>query len=196
MTTSYTYSLSVDFHGAINSYTFGLEVMADTAITEVYNGVVQDGDVVTVYFDSALTTDEKTSLDAVVAAHDGTVVTVMSTYHTSLPINSVSTSELVYKVIATYLYDTSYYVSLDKILLTSYIDPGDTSYDIRIYDSTNNNTLATTNFTNSTKGIVTVSPLTNVPTIGISMIEIQGKVNTGASSNNNLYVSTVDVYLS
>jgi hypothetical protein len=68
-----TYSLAADFGGAINEQVLKQQIEADAGIAPTTLDVGRTDDVVTISFSAALSAGEKTTLDGLVAAHDGTV---------------------------------------------------------------------------------------------------------------------------
>lgn len=72
MATQFQYSVTNDFpNQAVDLTVFQLEIEA-SSITATVEGVTINGDDVTIDFDTDLTVDEETTLDGVVAAHQGT----------------------------------------------------------------------------------------------------------------------------
>lgn len=84
--------------------------------------------------------------------------------------------------------------SISSIKFLSYMDNGITSYDIRIYDSTNGTVIATVNLTNAVKTIITLSSFNNIPT-GDAIMEIQAKKN-GGSGNKSIYLDDINIIYS
>lgn len=97
--------------------------------------------------------------------------------------NNNYTSSNTYEVIITLTVPGESVNPVENIKLLSYKDNGITSYDIRIYDATNNQIISETNFSNNLLEINTISNLSNLPSTE-SIIEIQTKKNGGNNSKN------------
>ena len=69
------------------------------------------------------------------------------------------------------------------------MNPGATSYDVRVYDQTNDEVLAEDNFTNTTIALHDMGTLSNVPS-NDSLINIQINRN-GGLLNNAAFLNTV-----
>lgn len=70
--------------------------------------------------------------------------------------------------------------AIQSINVLSYKTSNITSYDIKIYDATNNNTIAESNFSNNNLTNNNMGTLTNLPSTE-SIIEVQAKKNGGNS---------------
>lgn len=73
--------------------------------------------------------------------------------------------------------------AVSSIKVLSKLDGNATSYDIRVYDVTNNNVIGTVNATNANTSIVNIGTLSNLPATE-AIFEIQARKNGG---NNNSY---------
>lgn len=70
MTTTYTYDIEDFLNDEVNSNKLTVEI-EDSSITKTLEGITTSGDDVYIDFDSALTTGEETTLEGIVAIHDG-----------------------------------------------------------------------------------------------------------------------------
>ena len=69
---SYNYSISSDTSNSLLNSEKLSESISSSTITSTLTNISSSGDTVTINFDSSLTTEEKTTLDALISAHDGT----------------------------------------------------------------------------------------------------------------------------
>jgi hypothetical protein len=69
--TKYTYSISGDFDNGLNTARLEAEILA-SSITKGVKGINTEGDDCDVWFKEAISSEEETVLDGLVAAHDGT----------------------------------------------------------------------------------------------------------------------------
>ena len=79
---------------------------------------------------------------------------------------------------------------IQEIKILSFKDSSVDSYDIRVYDSTNNNVIASANFTNNDVGIMDMGSLSNLPTSS-AIFEFQAKRNGGNGNSKNVYLLEV-----
>lgn len=92
------------------------------------------------------------------------------------PNNSIRTDE--YVTVTEFSLSRDEYTALDCIKIVSYMHKYLESYDIRIYDSTNNNILAEETYTNTKREIHTISTFENIPS-GDVILEIQCRRGKG-----------------
>jgi len=69
MSTDYTYSLINDFGNNLELSSLHKDIVNESGITTLLSGINLDEDVVTVTFDSSLTSGEQTTLDSLVSSH-------------------------------------------------------------------------------------------------------------------------------
>jgi hypothetical protein len=190
--TSYTYSLSSDFGGNLKPRQLHNNILA-SAITETLQGIVGTGDVVNIIFDTALSSGDQTILDGLVSSY---VMLPDYDVYNHLPVvpNGVAFNQPAYRLFARCIYPGS--VIANTILfikIDSYMDVGITSYDIRVRDATNNNVMATANFTNTVFTINDLGTISNVPT-GEIAIEMDVRRN-GGNNTLNVYINNAILYL-
>lgn len=190
---TYTKSLSSDFGGNINLENLHNEISIDSLITTVLIGINLTEDIVEIVFDESLSSEEILELDNVISTHNSVQRADPSEIKVIYPkIDYLTTSS--YKLVSRFVYDGSIYKGIDSIKILSYKDPSITSYDIKIYNDTNEQTIGTINLTNNTEQINDITTLTNIPT-GFAIIEIWGKKN-GGSTDKRIYINNIIFYLS
>lgn len=168
----YIYSLSSDFGGNLAAGQLSREIMADVTIVTTLVTIRTKGDVVTVSFVSAISGAEETALDNLVAAHVPIVISKELLFSLSIPENIVESTT--YVSLTSFLYTAG--LVINNMCIISLMAPGGTSYDVRIYDSTNNNTIASANFNNTSETNQSLGTISNLPIVD-SIFEIQAKVN-------------------
>jgi hypothetical protein len=191
--TIYTRSITTDFGGnrVINLHP---EIVAETGITTTLLRVDTLGDAVYIVFDSALSGGEETLLNTVISNHDNNIQVAYKSVITVSPKNTIF-SNTTYSREYLFVYKGSDKIgTISKIEVIGYMDNGVTSYSIKIGDKTNNTVIAENTFTNTTEGIVSCTPISNIPT-GQSIIEIFIK-KTGGIANQKAYVESINLYIS
>jgi hypothetical protein len=160
MSTIYTKSLATDFGGTWDQSQFHDEIEAEAGITPTLTGVNLTEDVVDIVFESALSVGEQTTLDTLISNHTPTVKqgSIKNTY---IPHDNKIKAKT-FKKILSFIFQGSNTIELTHIKMISYLDTG-TSYDVKIYDSTNNNTIVTINSTNATENIIDMGTISNLP---------------------------------
>lgn len=98
-----------------------------------------------------------------------------------------STNTTSYSVIMSLTVPGELMNNIQNIKVLSKKDGSVTSYDVRIYDVTNNLVIAENNFTNSNYSINNIGTLNNLPT-NEAVLEIQAKRNGGNGNKKNVYV--------
>lgn len=193
MSTIYTKSLSTDFGGSIKLKQFHEEVVADGGIAPNLTGVTMTADVVDIAFDAALSAGEQTTLDGLISSHTPDV---------SKPKVQFYTETAQKQTIKTTSYSRSIrftYPGSDRIGLIDYVsvltskDSNMTSYDIRLYDKTNNNVMAeVTGLTNTSDDANDLGTISNIPA-GKAILEIHAK-RVGGKSNSKIYIDNAIIY--
>jgi hypothetical protein len=190
--TTYTKSLSTDFGGNINLSNLHNEIVAETGIVPVLNGVSQTGDDIEITFVTGLSGGELTLLNTVISNHNSIVILPTILHETvQMKLDNINTTS--YKRMGTYLYDGTIHNGINAIKAQCYMDSGITSFDIRIYDSTNNQVIAEHNCTSTTQMICDYGTISNVPT-NFAVLEFQAKRNGGTTSKK-VYLDYAVVYI-
>ena len=192
MAASYTKSLASDFGNSITPHQLHQEI-EDSSITSQILHVTILGDSVDIVFDSSLSAGDQTTLDALVAAHTVSSQAVYSNIVKFTP-RSPDVKQSSYKREDTLIYEgKSTFKNIVKISAVSYMNEGVTSYTIKVYDKTHNQTVAESTFTNTTEDVVDLTPIQNVPTEK-SVLELLVK-KTGGNNKKRAYVDSVTMYL-
>jgi hypothetical protein len=121
--------------------------------------------------------NETVTLDAQDAADEGKLKEI-GFHDNSQP--DVSTSSVTYTIVASFVYGGSTAVGTPTYM-KAILHTSATSGDIKIYDVTNGNTIVEKNFTNTTKAIIDLGTLSNIPT-GESIFEVQVKRTGGGNA--------------
>jgi hypothetical protein len=121
--------------------------------------------------------NETITLGAQGAADEGKLKEI-GFHDNSQPDVSISSSS--YSVLASFIYGGSTAVGAPTYM-KAILHTSATSGDIKIFDSTNAQTIATKNFTNSTKLIIDLGTLSNIPT-GEAIFEVQMKRTGGGNA--------------
>lgn len=79
-----------------------------------------------------------------------------------------------------------------KISLLSYMHPSGNSYDVRLYDISNNKIICTKNFSNKSCQINVLDNLQNLPN-NESIVEVQCKFN-GNGNNKYIYIDEITLF--
>lgn len=107
------------------------------------------------------------------------------------PTNTITTTS--YVTVTEFSLSEGEYTSLDNIKIVSYMSRGVESYDIRIYDSTNNNILAEETYKNTEKEIQTISKFDNMPK-GNVIMEVQCRKGKGWGWNSSVIIKDIDIF--
>ena len=94
-----------------------------------------------------------------------------------------------YSTVGSFSFDSE--VIIKSIKIVSRMESGITSYDLRIFDTTNSKTLAEVNFANTSDQINDMGTLSNIPVVD-AIFEIQAKRN-GGNSNKKITIRDVSV---
>jgi hypothetical protein len=110
----HSYSLSIDFGGAIDLSQFSDEIVDSPSITAVFLTALETGDDIDIHFDVTLSGPEITALDALVAAHvpyttEQKVCRPLADADTNMTLRQISVPVLVANITAprTYRYPTA-----------------------------------------------------------------------------------------
>lgn len=181
---SYNYSFITDFSSNFNHTQFHNEV-ANGGLGPTLLRVDRNGDTITVVFDASLNTGEETTLDGLVSAHTPQQTQGIHIQNIIVP-DSIITNTT-YINICTFIVDGTIW-DITNICAISFMEEEGTSYDIKLFDTTNNNIIVTKTLTNITEENNDLGTLSNLPT-NIAIIEAQVKV-TGAT---NAHIKNINI---
>lgn len=183
----YTYSHSTDFSGNINLSQLHKDIL-NSNISSPIEGITMNGDNVIINFTSSLSVTDKTTLDAIVSVH--TPIPVLGSNIQNISFNVYDIDRSIYTTIGTIIYPGSKYWQLvTNIKSISFMETGGSSYYMRIYDVTHNNTIAETEMTNTIDKISDLGALNNISDDS-AVWEIQCKV----VDTTIVHVKNVHVY--
>lgn len=186
--TTYTKSIASDFGGNLDTSQLQTEIKSNGVITTPILRIDTNGDQVFIVFSDVLSNTEETALNTLITAH---VPAIKYTESMAIHTRSAFYVKTTYEDIATYIYNGSNTKGiLKQILAVAYKDAAVTNYSIRIYNETNNTVIAEGTFTNSTKQMVNLTPLSNIPTTP-SVFTVQAK-KTGGTTKQYFYVELVE----
>lgn len=190
MSSNYQRSLSSDFGGHLSPTQLQKEINQSENIDPTCIVVTsRNGDNVNIKFDEALTSQEETELDSIIASHLPS--SLNSRFFKVYP-TSNKTNHSTYYTMATTTYAGSNNIgSIDQIDIVSNMDPNLTSYQIRIIDHDSGNTIASqSELTNINLERINLGSISNIPTES-TLLEIQMK-KTG---NNNQYAHLKEIII-
>lgn len=181
---SYIYSITTDFPNGIRTDQLQSEINA-SGISQSSSRIDTDGDVVTIYFPSSLSGGDVTILNATIAAH---IPAYPADTHQMLGTFTQTVTDTTYTTVRSFYFPGSQLITLLNIYIISYMDSG-TSYQVRLYDVTNSNVIASGSFTNTVTATNALTGITNIPSGG-AMFDVQCAV-TGATT---AHVSAISLY--
>lgn len=182
------YSLSADFTHDLNSGQLEQEIN-NSNITINLVGINTCGDLVQIVFESLLGTDDKTLLNAIVSAHTPNALHICN--YVKLSINRTSNlSE--YELIYSFTVNDSYKLDILKLAITAKLTGSISSYDIRIYDNTNNKIIACASFNNPTFDLMDMGELSFVPS-DQAMLEVHCK-KVGGDVLDKVIINELTIY--
>jgi hypothetical protein len=168
----------------------------NATLSNLCTSITQDADIFTLNFTQELTQEQINILANTLANYtyvdlSAPIIQYNSCMNISLKTSKFNTS--VFSREASFNYEGSLRVGqLAKILVSSYMDTGNTSYTIRIFDKTHNNIIDESTFTNINENFVELNPINNVSEER-SNIEILVK-KTGGNANNFFYINSITFY--
>ena len=193
MSTTYTRSLSTDFGGSIKLKQFHEEVVANGGIAPNITGVTMTGDVIEIIFDAALSAGEETTLNGLINVHTADTSKPKENFYTETA-QRPETQTSSYSRVIRFNYPGSDNAGLiDYVEVISSMDSNVTSYNIRLYDKTNDMVMAElTGLTNTADVANDLGTITNIPT-SKAILEIHVKKN-GGRGNSKVYVDNATIY--
>jgi hypothetical protein len=193
MTTTYSKSLSSDLGGDLNTSQLRDEINGHTGINPECLGLLNTGDDVKIIFATGLDGSELTALDGVVGGHVPAVVKPRASFFSVTP-ERTAVYWNTYTKVALFEYGgTNNVGEIDYIDVTSRMDSGLSSYDLRVINRTNNYLIAEkTGITNTTIQINDLGSIDNLPE-NQEMLEIQAR-RVGGSGNQKVEVKAISVY--
>lgn len=107
-------------------------------------------------------------------------------------IDTTSIINLSYETVAIYAHTPTINGNISSIYVVTYMQPGATSYDVRVIDVTNSNTIAEHNYNNTSIELKELT-ISNIPT-DISRIDFQLKRNGGLVNNAAIIKKIIIVF--
>ena len=156
--------------------------------TELYllsNNINESGDNVSISFTNTLTSHQQNILNSLITNYNNAPIN-----YSVIPsrINVEKTSSILYYSRITSLYiQGEYHQSIQSIKIIAYMQNGNTSYDVKIYDVNNNKVIAEKNFTNTTEDILDMGSLSNLP-YKETIFEVQVKSN---KNRKDVYIQNI-----
>ena len=191
----YSYAKSKKFQNGINLKNLKSEIENNGNINKNIINIFYTSETVNIKFDTDLSSEEQNILEnTIIPNHDyNETVNVSSTYNIITPyIENSSITTKNYIVSASFIYDGSVFNNIVKIgLLTEMQNNNNlnSSYDIKIYDQTNNQLIKEiNNLTNNKKQIINITNLSNIPS-NEAIIEIYVK-----TTNHTVKVYYINVF--
>lgn len=187
MSTTYTYSYINDFSSNFAQYQFHSEIVAESGITPNLLQVDMGEDEIKVIFESVLSEGEEIILNNLVSEH---VPVLIGSKIANIHIHNQETTTSIYEVKTSFSFPgTIYWRNPSHIQVISVMDTGGTSYDVKIYNVTNNNQIAITNLNNTEEMINDLGTLSNLPE-SPAIFEVHAKVN----GNTVALIKNIHIY--
>jgi hypothetical protein len=193
MSTTYTKSLNTDFGGSIIIQQFHKEVEAIVGITPNIIAVTLTGDEIEILFDTPLSAGEETILNSIISSHVPNYSKPKVQFYTvTAQVQKIKTTS--YSKTIRFNYPGSDNSgAIDYVEVISNMDAGVTSYNIRLYDKTNDKIMAElTNLTNTADMVHDFGTISHIPANN-AILEIHIKKN-GGSSNLSINIDSATVY--
>lgn len=186
--TTYIKSLSTDFSGNLNSGQLVTEIETNTEITPVCLTVFNIGDDVRIKFANFLSAKEQTILNTIISIHTPALPIGYTVSNISIPEDIIDST--------TYITLTSFnfpgknlWPHITNIKIISLMESGGTSYDVRVFDITNNNYICSINLSNTDESICDLGALSNIPT-GEAIFELHAKINNTSVA----HIKNISIY--
>ena len=187
MANIYSYDFISDFGSNLAISQFGSEI-ANSSISPLVIGLLQRNNSVEIEFDSVLSTEEQTTLDGLVASH--VPAPVVGTNVINISFSEFDSTLTTYECAIKFVFQgTNVTGTVTNIEVLSHMDGGGTSYDVQIFDATNNNIIAEKNFTNNDIQLQDLGTLSNVP-VAKSILCIKVKV----AGTTTAYIGGLTIY--
>jgi len=171
----YQYNKNIYFPNGINIGQLHYQI-ENSVITKILIGIYYIDDLIRILFSSNLDDNEIFTLEHIIGEHYPKAI--------QLSTNTIQLDNIVedfnsqyFTTLSTFtINSTLSHNMISKIIVVSNIRQGTGSYDIRIFNKTYNNIVATGTFSNNIENINCLNLTQNIPTT-ISQLELQGKVN-------------------
>ena len=194
MTTTYTYSKSINFPNGIDVGKLYIEITSNVSIiTANLININTMNNEVNITFNNSLTIDEKNILDTLISNHLPTQVMKYS-YSKIIFSGLVTTNSSNYKSMITFIYNGSdpEMSNINNMLIISYMDSDITNYNIQCIDITNNKIIFTgTEKNNTSEEILIFNNLNNIPN-NSAIFEVSVLKNGGAKTSK-IYLKNVSL---
>ena len=190
---TYYYSISEDFNGNLREAQLYSEITTEPGITSNLSAVNTRGDIVEIIFDSVLSGSEQTTLVSLISSHVPSIVKSKEKFYVINPKHS-SIKTSTWFIAGSFKYGGSNTIgTIDYFELSSYMDSGITSYDVRIINQLNGEILAQkTANTNTSSIYIDLGTISNVPTSSTTL-ELQVK-KTGGNNNHRVELGELVIY--
>lgn len=192
MTDTYTKSIVTDFSNSFRLENFIKDIKSNISSATIAD-IMTKGDVVRLVFSTALSTADDTMVQSLITAHDSTRIKPKEKFFTVHP--KIADSNVTeYCVVATFPYNGSKKIgTIDFVTCIACMDPGVTSYDMRVFGTTAGTVLAEkTGNVNTEAGIIDLGTISNVPTTE-DILEIHIK-KIGGTEDDYVHIDDVAIY--
>ena len=188
MSYNYDYSFVNDFKSKLRFHKFHKEIKRN--IEKNLIAVTKDNDLVSILFKDSLTPEEESLLDGLVESHNFILPVRKDIYNPTKEYSDSTT----YTELGTFTYIGSNSIGLiNKIEAFTYLNGLTGTYDIRIYNITNNSVISENQgLINKRLELIDLGNLSNIPK-DTATFEIQAR--TGETGlNNKVFVDKIIVY--
>jgi hypothetical protein len=185
------YSLSGDFSGNIREDQFHTEVLSNSEITASFDGIVKNGDLISVKFFGNITTQEGNVLHNIVASHVPDF-TPIRRINIILPTTTNYITSNNWTRIGVGKYPgTNITGNITYIDVYSYMGNGLVSYDVKVIDRANVDVLCSGNFNNTSLNYNSLGTINYQPQEQTTL-ECLAKVN--GTNGEKLNIQNIDIW--
>lgn len=186
VTLTYTYSLSSNFGGNLNTAQLHEEIKNEPSITTTCVGVNNPSDDVNILFNGTLSAAEESTLSSLISSH--TPDTTPPLIHSITSYIDKSTNETSYERLGTIIFPGATHC---RIKVQSFMDTGVTSYTIKIHDMENYATIIEKTYSNTEEVTNNMGLGSNVPSNEVTFEVFVKK--TGGDDTTFAYIEMVKV---
>lgn len=196
---SYTYSIADDLGGNYDPLVL-YDTISGTIHTSENDPIctglkkVDSNANVEVHFTKTLTGGQVTTLNGIISGYVYASPYTKTNYH-SFQLRKSETDSKTWEVIGSAVYPGCVNTSdIFEIEFETYVDSGNTSYDVRIIDRDTNTIIAEDSFSNTSTQRNSLNTILHCPT-SLSTLQLAVKVNSTGNSKKKVYINDVVVWI-
>jgi hypothetical protein len=185
--TTYNKSLSTDFNGNLNISQL-LNEINESSISPTCLTVFNLNNIVAIKFNSSLSSEEQSTLNSIISSHSPNAH--IGNTITNIGMSNTRIDSTTYTTLTSFDFPgLNIWSDVSNIKIISLMEAGGDSYDVRIYDVTNNNLICSKTLNNEYECISDLGSLSNLPS-DESIFEIQAKIN----NNTIAHIKNISIY--